>query len=81
MKEITVKIDSKGRMTVPPKIRKAIGNNPILKKTPQGYLIIPNKQQDAIEELRKIINSKHRRTGKPTLVTPEEMKSIWNPER
>ncbi len=80
MKEITVKIDSKGRLYLPPAIRKQLGNNPTLKKTKAGYLIISSKQKDFLEEFRKLITSKPRRTGKPTLASPEEMKSIWEPK-
>ena len=35
------------------------------------------KKQDPTEELRKIIKSKHKRTGKPEHWTLEQMKSIW----
>jgi bifunctional DNA-binding transcriptional regulator/antitoxin component of YhaV-PrlF toxin-antitoxin module len=79
-KEIAVKIDSKGRFYLPPTIRKQLGKHPTLKKTPKGYLLISSKQEDFLEELRKIINSSHRRTGKPTLASTEEMKSIWEPK-
>jgi bifunctional DNA-binding transcriptional regulator/antitoxin component of YhaV-PrlF toxin-antitoxin module len=77
LKQINIKIDSKGRFCLPPKIRKALGNNPTLKKTPEGYLIISSKQNDFLEEFRKVITSKPHRTGKPTFLSPEEMKSIW----
>jgi hypothetical protein len=40
--------------------------------------MMPGKRQDPAEELRKIINSKHRRTGKPENWSPEKMKSIWS---
>ena len=80
MKKIKLKIDSEGRLYLPTEIRKELGDTLTLKKTPEGYLL-SSKQYVAVEELRKIITSKHRRTGKPTLATPEEIKSIWNPER
>ena len=79
MKDITVKIDSEGRMYLPPAIRKQLGNI-TLKKTKEGYLIISSKQEDFLDEFRKVITSKHRRTGKPTLASPEKMKSIWEPK-
>jgi len=74
--EIKVKIDSKGRMILPPAVRKEIGNNPALKKTSKGHLITPSKQNDFIEKFNKLITSEPRRVGKPKLVTPEEMKSV-----
>lgn len=76
MKKIRVNLDSEGRLTLPKEIRKELGENLTLTKTPNGYLLT-SKGYIANEELRKIITSKHRRTGKPKLATPEEMKSIW----
>ena len=76
--EQTVKVDSKGRICIPAEIREEIGDTATLKKTPEGYLIIPGKRQDPVEELRKIITSKHRRTGKPENWSPEKMKTIWS---
>jgi AbrB family looped-hinge helix DNA binding protein len=76
--EVIVKIDSKGRICIPAEMREQIGNFVTLKRTPEGILLLPGKHQDAVEELRKIINSKHRRTGKPENWSPEKMKSIWS---
>jgi bifunctional DNA-binding transcriptional regulator/antitoxin component of YhaV-PrlF toxin-antitoxin module len=81
MKEITLKIDSEGRLLLPPAVRKQLGDHPTLQKTKAGYLIISSKQNDFLEEFRKLITSPHRRTGKPTLASPEEMKSIWDPTK
>jgi bifunctional DNA-binding transcriptional regulator/antitoxin component of YhaV-PrlF toxin-antitoxin module len=72
-KDIVDKIDSKGRLYLPPSIRKQLGNKPALKKTPEGYLIISSKQ----EEFRKMITSKHCRTSKPKCPSPKEMKSMF----
>jgi bifunctional DNA-binding transcriptional regulator/antitoxin component of YhaV-PrlF toxin-antitoxin module len=77
MEEVHLKIDSKGRLCIPAEIRDQIGNVAVLKKTPEGYLIVPGKQTDFLEEFRKVITSEPRRTGKPKLASPEEMKSIW----
>jgi bifunctional DNA-binding transcriptional regulator/antitoxin component of YhaV-PrlF toxin-antitoxin module len=81
MKEITVKIDSEGRICLPPAIRKELGKNLILKRTKAGYLIISRKENVFLEEFRKVITSKHSRTGKPENWSPEEMKSIWDPTK
>jgi AbrB family looped-hinge helix DNA binding protein len=78
IEQVTVKVDSKGRICIPAEIREEIGDTATLKKTPEGYLIIPGKRQDPVEELRKIITSKHRRTGKPENWSPEKMKTIWS---
>jgi len=80
-KKISVKIDSEGRMYLPPAIRRQLGKHPIIKKTKEGYLLVSSKQEDFMEEFKKVITSKpHRRTGKPTYATPEQMKSIWGPK-
>jgi DNA-binding transcriptional regulator/RsmH inhibitor MraZ len=76
MKNIKVNIDDEGRLQLPSEIRKELGNNLTLKKTQEGY-ILSSKGYVTNEALRKIINSKHRRTGKPQFATPKEMKSIW----
>ena len=78
MEQVTLKVDSKGRICIPAEIREKIGDTATLKKTPQGYLIVPGKQKDAHERLIQIINSKHDRTGKPENWSPEKMKSIWS---
>ena len=77
MERVHLKIDSKGRICIPAEIREQIGNVAVLKKTPGGYLIVPGEQTDFLEEFRKVITSEPRRTGKPRLVSPKEMKSIW----
>jgi len=77
MEEVHLKIDSKGRLCIPAEIREQVGETAILKKTAEGYLIVPGKKIDAQEEFRKIITSTPRRKGKPKLATPEEMKTTW----
>ncbi|HLC01224.1 MAG TPA: MraZ N-terminal domain-containing protein [Candidatus Bathyarchaeia archaeon] len=78
MEEVQLKIDSKGRLCIPAEIRKQIGEVVTLKKTPEGYLIVPGKQADFLEEFRKIVTSKPRRTGKPENWSPARMKAIWS---
>jgi bifunctional DNA-binding transcriptional regulator/antitoxin component of YhaV-PrlF toxin-antitoxin module len=75
--QVTVKIDSKGRMCIPVEMREEIGVTATLKKTPQGFLIIPGKREDFLEEFKKLITSEPKLKGKPKLATPEEMKSVW----
>lgn len=79
MEHITLKIDSKGRLCIPAEIREEIGDTATLKKTSEGYLIIPGKQENFLNEFQKVIKSKHKRTGKPENWSPEKMKSIWSP--
>jgi bifunctional DNA-binding transcriptional regulator/antitoxin component of YhaV-PrlF toxin-antitoxin module len=75
--QVNVKVDSKGRICIPAEIREEIGDTATIKRTPEGFLLLPGKKEDPVEELRKVIKSKHRRTGKPEHWTPEQMKAIW----
>jgi bifunctional DNA-binding transcriptional regulator/antitoxin component of YhaV-PrlF toxin-antitoxin module len=77
LEQIHLKIDSKGRLCIPSQVREELGDTAILKKTSEGYLIIPGKPTDFLEEFRKVISSEPKRKGKPKLVSPEEMKSMW----
>jgi bifunctional DNA-binding transcriptional regulator/antitoxin component of YhaV-PrlF toxin-antitoxin module len=77
VEQVTVKVDSKGRICIPAEIREEIGDTATLKRTPKGFLLLAGKKEDPVEELRKIIKSKHKRTGKPEHWTPEQMKAIW----
>jgi bifunctional DNA-binding transcriptional regulator/antitoxin component of YhaV-PrlF toxin-antitoxin module len=77
LEQTYLKIDSKGRLCIPPEIREQIGDTATLKKTPEGYLIVPGKPIDFLEEFRKVISTEPKRKGKPKLISPQEMKSIW----
>ncbi len=74
---VTLKIDAKGRICIPAEFREEIGEAAIMKKTPQGFLIVPGKQENFIEVFNKTILSEPKRKGKPKLATPEEMKTAW----
>jgi DNA-binding transcriptional regulator/RsmH inhibitor MraZ len=76
--QVNVKINSKDRLCIPAEIRQEIGKTATLKRTPQGFLLLPGKKEDPVEELRKVIKSKHRRTGKPENWSPEQIKAIWS---
>lgn len=75
--QVTLKIDSKGRLCIPAEYREEIGNAAIMKKTAEGFLIVPGKQEEFIESFNKMITSEPKRKGKPRLATPEQMKSVW----
>ena len=65
MDEIQVKVDSKGRLCIPADMREQIGGTAIIKKTNEGFLILPGKPTNFMEEFRKVIASEPPRTGKP----------------
>ena len=78
MSEVQLKIDSKGRLYIPPEIREQIGRFALLKKTPEGFLIVPSKSKSFFEEFRRIITSEPPRTSKPENWSPSQMKAVWS---
>ncbi len=78
VEQVNLKVDSKGRICIPTEIRQEIGDTATLKRTPQGFLLLPGKKENPVELLRKVIKSKHRRTGKPENWSPEQIKAIWS---
>jgi AbrB family looped-hinge helix DNA binding protein len=62
VEQVNIKVDSKGRICIPAEIRQEIGDTATLKRTPEGFLLIPGKKENATEKLRKIINTKRKRT-------------------
>jgi DNA-binding transcriptional regulator/RsmH inhibitor MraZ len=77
MDDVELKIDSKGRICLPPDIREEMGDTVIATRTPKGILITAGKRKGFIEEFNKVISAKPKRTGEPENWTPEMMKAIW----
>lgn len=77
MDEVQLKIDSKGRLCIPADIREQIGDTVTLKKTGEGFLIVPGKPRNFLEEFCKVITSEPPRTGKPENWPPSKMKALW----
>ena len=76
--EVQVKVDSKGRISLPPELREEIGDLVIIKKTPEGILLQRSQKRDFLEEFKKTIISEPPRTGKPENWSPRKMKEIWS---
>ena len=70
-REITVKIDSKGRMRLPPGGENNWGSI-LPEENQKRLLIISSKQEDALEEFRKLITSPHRKQVGPHLPVPKK---------
>ncbi|MFQ6094860.1 MAG: AbrB/MazE/SpoVT family DNA-binding domain-containing protein [Candidatus Bathyarchaeia archaeon] len=75
--DLRLKVDSKGRICIPLELRKEIGDVVILRRTPEGFIIVPGKPVDFIEEFRKTVTSEPPRTGKPENWPPSRMKAMW----
>lgn len=78
MSESHLKIDAKGRLYLPADVREQIGDNATLKKTREGFLIVPGEPRNFIEEFRKVITSEPPRIGEPENWPPSKMKSVWS---
>jgi DNA-binding transcriptional regulator/RsmH inhibitor MraZ len=84
MEDVELKMDSKGRICLPPDIREEMGDTVIATRTPQGILIKAGRKK-FIEEFNKIIATEPKRTGQPENARarqpenwpPEKMKDIW----
>lgn len=73
-----VKVDSKGRIRIPPEMLEGFGGTVILRKTPDGIVVSPGEgDRDFFEEYRAVLLSAPQRTGKPENWSPEKMKGIW----
>ena len=78
---IELKIDSKGRILLPPSLRRELelesGDVVTLKKSRGGLLMAPGKRRTFLGKFGEIIRSEPKRTGKPQNWSPSRMKGIW----
>lgn len=56
--EVRLKLDSKGRLYIPRRIREQIGDTVILRKTDEGLLIARGRPSSFSDEFLRIITSK-----------------------
>ena len=74
--DVRLRVDSKGRISIPLEFREEIGDTVVLRKTSEGIVIIPSKPLDFIEEFQKTITSEPPRAGKPENWPPSRMKAV-----
>ena len=74
----TLKVDSKGRICLPPELRDEVGDVVIIERTPEGLLILPGEKVDFVEMFKRMIASEPPRTGDPENWPPMRMKEIWS---
>jgi len=64
-------------MCIPPELREEMGDFVIIRKTSEGFIVVPGRPKDFLEEFRETIASDPPRTGKPENWRPSKMKAIW----
>lgn len=78
MADVRLRVDSKGRICMPPAVREEIGETAVLRRTALGFMIAPGgKGKDFLEEFKEAISEPPQRTGKPENWTPSRIKGIW----
>jgi len=77
----SAKIDSKGRILLPPALRSELdlepGDTVSLRKTREGVIVTRGGGTDYISRLRQMLETSPSRLGKPSNPTPSKMKRIW----
>ncbi len=76
-----VRVDSKGRIVLPPSIRHELeidtGDVLSLKRTRDGLVLVPARRSDFFSRYKQLIETPPPRRGKPENWSPPRMKSIW----
>jgi len=69
MSYFEVKVDSKGRIVIPPEVRRELQTDHhkslLIRRTPVGYILERGRGETFFERFRKLISSEPERTGKP----------------
>lgn len=73
-----VRLDSKGRFTIPSEFRESIGETVTVMRTEDGILIAPGGDSTFQERFGRVIASEPTRTGRPENWSPARMKRVWN---
>jgi len=72
-----LKVDSKGRVVLPKEVRDELGDRLILEKRGKGFLILPGKGREFLDEFKVVMSSEPKRKGKPENWGPSKIKSTW----
>jgi len=77
----SAKIDSKGRILLPPALRSELdlepGDTVSLKKTKDGVVVTRGGKADYQSRLKQMLETPPQRLGKPLNPSPSKMKRIW----
>jgi AbrB family looped-hinge helix DNA binding protein len=75
------KIDSKGRILLPPELRDDLELEPgdvvSLKKTREGLVLTRGAKRDFLKTFKQMLETPPTRLGKPENPSPSKMKRIW----
>lgn len=77
----SAKIDSKGRILLPPALRSELdlepGDTVSIRKMKTGVILTRGGRADYMSRLKQMLETPPSRTGKPLNPAPSRMKKIW----
>ncbi len=77
----SVKVDSKGRILLPPSLRDELDLEPgdvvSLRRTKAGVVLARGGKTDYMSRFRRMLETPPKRLGKPLNPGPSKMKRIW----
>ncbi len=77
----SAKIDSKGRILLPPSLRDELGLEPgdvvSLRRTKGAVLVTRGGKNDYTSKFKRMLATPPTRLGKPLNPSPSKMKTIW----
>lgn len=77
----SVKVDSKGRILLPPALRGELdlepGDTVSIRKVKTGVVVTRGARPDYMSKLRLMLETPPHRLGKPLNPAPSKMKKVW----
>ena len=77
----SAKVDSKGRILLPPSLRDELGLEPgdvvSLRRTKGSVLVTRGGKSDYALKFKRMLETEPTRLGKPSNPSPSKMKKIW----